>query len=938
MPTGKLEDEAMSIKLARTEGTSYGLAYRVVEKALAEAGYHIIITGVLPNGAADVWNRSCENALTICAGDIIEQVNSIEVAKDIIMEMRDNNACLMKILKTGPRWHLIAEHYHQKAKALVFSTPDEEVEEEFPAYTIGHWFLFFCIAFVPCLCVVALFSEVGSGLKVYGMLASSLVDRGGKAIIAFSLMCCLALYILDWRLWESKNMKLGTLGCLAYMLCGGIILMARSYPQTPVVVFLVHIPVLLGVVRSTIGHKRSRSGFYYVAATNLFIVGFLVLGLWLAWVFLPGFGGDNTWSAETQLRLAEDSRPIYEAWNLTYIDDCYPKRNKLNDAMLSMAEKEKRTKECAGIVTTWFLAYSSPKIAGASCIVIASFCLMTGVWLKGQHSTKLEKMMKMFLLLSTVIIFGMYTVSSIAGASMRMSNTLIAFLGSALICLFVWFYIEIGEKAISNVVRSSKLMQSLILIAMSDWCRALFILVFGPALPCFFILNAMNQSVRRMRGITTSAARYTEGTQKVVSHLENWNWVSILSKVCLWGELFFTLQVGVSKLTYVFLSWLNEMLMEISLIAVIAIFTFMGLLMFLLPPVPGIPVYVTSGMIVATKAANDGMGLGVGCLIAVATSFVLKLLACCGQYSIGMALGKSIYIQKLVGVDKVPIRAVEKILKVPGLSPSKVAILVGGPDWPTSVLCGILKLNLGQILWGTCPVIFVSSPCVLAGAFLASGSALCASEIPPGEEEDSQGTFASTFMIIAGLGQLGSAVLAMYYMSETVQTHGDELAKPRKEHEPIEELTRQKEHYVRCYNDVTEWAVLDKSRKPILVASSVMMVLSVDVFILLDNYCFREFEVSSRIRCSFEDGGLRHPSEPHGSVLNLIYVPFGFLALLLFFTACVLHIAFLRWAQNESQAMLLSEVKASMDSSNETEESSDDEVDALVADQIAEED
>ena len=39
---------------------------------------------------------------------------------------------------------------------------------------------------------------------------------------------------------------------------------------------------------------------------------------------------------------------------------------------------------------------------------------------------------------------------------------------------------------------------------------------------------------------------------------------------------------------------------------------------------------------------------------------------------------------RFVGVDKVPTRAMEQILKQDGLKIDKVAILVGGPDWPTS--------------------------------------------------------------------------------------------------------------------------------------------------------------------------------------------------------------------------------------------------------------
>merc|ERR1719182_653257 len=87
---------------------------------------------------------------------------------------------------------------------------------------------------------------------------------------------------------------------------------------------------------------------------------------------------------------------------------------------------------------------------------------------------------------------------------------------------------------------------------------------------------------------------------------------------------------------------------------------------------------------------------------------------------IGYYMGKSVKVQQLIQVDKKFTRAIEQILDTRGLNLPKVSILVGGPDWPTSVLCGILKLNLFQCCLGTLPVIFVSAPCVIAGAFLAN--------------------------------------------------------------------------------------------------------------------------------------------------------------------------------------------------------------------------
>jgi len=47
----------------------------------------------------------------------------------------------------------------------------------------------------------------------------------------------------------------------------------------------------------------------------------------------------------------------------------------------------------------------------------------------------------------------------------------------------------------------------------------------------------------------------------------------------------------------------------------------------------------------------------------------------------------------------------------------KVSVLCGGPDWPTSVLAGIMRLPVVDMELGTVPIIFFILPCVLTGAF-----------------------------------------------------------------------------------------------------------------------------------------------------------------------------------------------------------------------------
>jgi hypothetical protein len=70
------------------------------------------------------------------------------------------------------------------------------------------------------------------------------------------------------------------------------------------------------------------------------------------------------------------------------------------------------------------------------------------------------------------------------------------------------------------------------------------------------------------------------------------------------------------------------------------------------------------------------------------------------------------------GVHKPTIRAIEMVLRQPGLSFGKVMILCGGPDWPTSVLCGLLGLSLISCEIGTLPIIFYIAPFSYSGSFL----------------------------------------------------------------------------------------------------------------------------------------------------------------------------------------------------------------------------
>lgn len=204
----------------------------------------------------------------------------------------------------------------------------------------------------------------------------------------------------------------------------------------------------------------------------------------------------------------------------------------------------------------------------------------------------------------------------------------------------------------------------------------------------------------------------------IVSELSSWAWNSVLSIMCSVGVLCVVLVLG-SKFTFILFSWLNRVLAAFPFWPVCAIVFFVGFGMFLLPPVPGSAVYVFVGIVIG-KQAQHSMNFWAGVAVASALGLVAKLTGSVGQYGIGLTLGRDIRVQKLIGVDTAPTRALERILKDEGWSVGKVAILVGGPDWPTSVTCGILKMNVPQMVLGTLPVFLVSVlPQTIVGALLS---------------------------------------------------------------------------------------------------------------------------------------------------------------------------------------------------------------------------
>jgi membrane protein DedA with SNARE-associated domain len=442
--------------------------------------------------------------------------------------------------------------------------------------------------------------------------------------------------------------------------------------------------------------------------------------------------------------------------------------------------------------------------------------------------------------------------------------------------LLLWIYIEIDIETIAAVAKTSPIAKQLVQVWNWDVTKAAVLGAMMMPLTMFFAANMLKQKVDRCRGFAVEPENwFTSFGQNIANTIKTWRWTPVLIWLCLLSELFFTFQVGVTKATYVFLSWLNTMLADVSFGIVLILMFLVGNLMFLLPPVPGLPVYVFAGILIGEKGYQDpSIGLWGGCGIAIVLCLFTKLCACTGQYMIGYFLGQYVKVQQLIQVDKVGTRAVELIVKSKGLNLNKVSVLVGGPDWPVSVSCGIMKVNIPQMLLGTIPVLALMTPCVLAGA--------CLGRVTLGEES-MWGTWAKVFTALAALVNAAAGAYAVYAISETVKVHGEELAKPRPDHERVEALTAKEKAFNDKYDEVTSWGALTTYWRVVLCIGTAFLYWSNFFFVMLKERCFRPFAVSSKIDAGYDEDGLE------GDVFSII-LPMGGFFLVIFAIGVVLHI------------------------------------------------
>lgn len=748
---------------------------------------------------------------------------------------------------------------------------DEEGTREDPL-TPAAIILIFLITVIPNIIVAVALSAIGYGARVYDSTASGTSNLMGDGTALLSVFFFFAIYVFDYSTM-SWCMRALLTTIQALLLLAASVLKSRKYPWTPVLFSLLLIPFLLGHIRFTICKLTARREFYRAvsAATILSAIGLFVA------YFLWATSSNRLWGTETKDWLALSVPKVYEnaysKHGLNYTTHC---KHGVDLVVLNLTKLERDDIQtaCTAAATVWWMAYVCPIWVACSNLVVAAFCFV-------QVRMSLSGNRPMRIIQSVIVGLGslcmcLYFANVVTGSSLQMSSALMGFYGAAICALIVWAHLEIGIERLQEFTKQSFMAGMLVQAWSSNWGRAFAVFALGVFIPVFFALTMVNQSVRRLRRISDSTDKYTDLGRKIANEMATWDWCAILARVCIVGELFFIFNVGFTRVTYIFLSWLNEAISNWSLAAVNLLIVGVGFLMFLLPPVPGASVYLFAGLVLG-RAGESSLGFPLSILIGSITCTITKILGCMGQYMIGYNLGKSVKVQQMIAVDSIQTRAIEQQLKTRGLSLGKVAVLVGGPDWPVSVACGIMRVNIPQMILGTLPIFFCAAPIVAAGSFMTKA----------GSDDGSGGMYSLLGAVAMGLSLAVNGGFSFFAVQQTlvvIQRHRDELAEPREEHRAVEELTKKEEAWRQCYERVTKWVAISCCRKGNIIAAAALHVMCPAIFVLLSESCFRPFSLGGgRIEDDYSLGGL--DNKP----LSIVK-PMGACAIGLFGLAVLLHI------------------------------------------------
>jgi hypothetical protein len=739
--------------------------------------------------------------------------------------------------------------------------------------------LIFASVTLPVIVLVLLLSVMGFGDMSYIGLAAW--EWPWYAAAAVDVMLVAMLWLLDVTSWRHPALVAVRHACVVvFVVVAGItcLLATKVHPLMPLLFGLLLIPACVVAVRHSLVRALEPPAYMYTLSLSMGVTAAILFIYFVLWVFvLPppprriNLGWDPSWQNFW-------GGPVKEYWRMRLACTPFNATAVENDV------------DCYDAAFLWWVF---PLLMAMALTLASAACGFLGRVVASEGGTAEAGAVKLFLIVVALAAVGMYFAASIAGAGMGLSDFVVHgvvfILASAIVTVGVtlgWAKFMQTVAELPVVQRARSYVQS-----MHEWCVAVVLCVGITPISLYLLASALKQLARRARrarrlqhpGRPTPGLLTAEAAARLKS-LESVHWGSVCAKVTILNLAYLTLSIIVAKVVVVFLSGLTLWLAPVPLFAILLIFLLIGLAMFLIPVIPGVPVYICAGVLIpsammtpeeradtTTSAAptNFWIGLMVACALASLLKFVAIVVQ---QEGIGKRLGRNIGVRAACQINSTFIRAARFVLTQDGCTFGKTMILCGGPDWPTSVLTGILRLSVVKMLLGSLPVVVIIFPCTVLGASLLMVKR-------PGWESASE-----FFTLLAGGSQLAASVGFAAVIERASITHAAAIAALPYDEE-VRALDERSAEYSRAWREVSDWR---DERHPglarcMLGAAAALSTVGCHLATLLR--CFARVTVAD----PFDGAPL------HGNPLNVVNGLQGWLVIECFVAASLLLYVHHKW-------------------------------------------
>jgi len=758
-------------------------------------------------------------------------------------------------------------------------------------------------AIIPCLFLL-FFSAMGFGLEIT-MGSQEYLDIF-TVEVEVVLILIVVMYIFDEQYWPVP-FRILSWSTIFAGICIGMCLLVAVLPYGPICIFSILVPLPFFAINRV---KKDEKSFFPDIPKSVLVGWNYKVYVYMASIILAAFFywcivNENYWDAETN---AEYSQKVGCAVDFTNLEEC---ENYYAEGVPCFFDEyyevitfsDKCTSRCLDVYQACeeaFLIWAFPNLAAMSLFVMG----LISKYLANPSDPRANDHISGVAKCSAIFLFLFWIFASLAGAGEGLSSSLIAFaismfIGSTIVSAVVFWKPLLAngrdelDELVGGVRQKVEQVETYI-----NLVRGLVVLGFTPVIIVYLLFSMVNQFVRRFFTRHCCHNRVPDAeyehsgyfTLTVDSQVDDfflWDHVKVLSYAVYCGVGYVFLNVLVSKFTTVFLSGLIQYTSGMNLFAVSGIVIGVGMILFMLPPIPGLPIYLTGG-IVLVSVGRDTLGVWGSISYACIVSLLLKLFACAVQQKlIGENLGGNVAVRQMVSVNSDGIRAMRVILSDKGITARKVAVLVGGPDWPVSVLCGILGLDLVSTLLGTLPVVLLIVPTVFCGSFAYMGSIQSDDSIDLYPWAETMGAVSSAF----------AAGVMFYFTISAAGAVKETLVKDKDEIDdiPMDEAVRQADEETArknvYYGRVTVWSSVPLKMKFILILALLAMKGCCYLLVIFNSQCFSEYDLMYTI------------SQHLGGNWTNIMLPLGRVAMLLFAIACALLYYFESWATTKANIM-----------------------------------